>query len=153
MTASRKKKSWWPLYAAVLVVGAAGLAYAYNRGAPPPANAIQIITPYMYKGTWVFDDVRANLRREPFVSGVPEIIDKLVERIPDAASGFRLYFSASPFPEHMDSFIRTKPQWGGYWYRSSETHAKGWLCPAIFKFFREAPETIYVKAEPKDWGA
>ena len=25
---------------------------------------------------------------------------------------------------------------------------EGWLCPALFKYFENAPEAIYVKAEP-----
>ena len=27
--------------------------------------------------------------------------------------------------------------------------AEGWLCPALFRYFDEAPEEIYVKAEAK----
>ena len=42
---------------------------------------------------WVFDDPSVGLAREPFVSGIDEMIDGLVENIPDAASGFRLIFS------------------------------------------------------------
>jgi hypothetical protein len=26
---------------------------------------------------------------------------------------------------------------------------EGWLCPALFRYFDEAPEEIYVKAEAK----
>ena len=44
----------------------------------PPANAIMVISPYWDNGTWVFDDDRAGLVREPFVSGAPEMIDVLV---------------------------------------------------------------------------
>jgi hypothetical protein len=39
-------------------------------------------------GTWVFDDEAAGLVREPFVGGVPAMIDELVSDIPDAESGF-----------------------------------------------------------------
>ena len=28
-------------------------------------------------------------------------------------------------------------------------NAEGWLCPALFKYFDEAPDTIYVRFEPK----
>ena len=62
------------------------------------ANQIQIIAPYWYLGTWVFDDPTTDLVREPFVSGVPEMIDDLVKEISNARSGFRMLFSAEPLP-------------------------------------------------------
>ena len=34
-----------------------------------PQNAIMVIAPYRYEGTWVFDDNRFGLVREPFVAG------------------------------------------------------------------------------------
>lgn len=63
------------------------------------ANQIVVIAPYWVEefGAWVFDDPRVGLVQEPFVSGVPEMIDFLVKDIPNARSGFRLLFSASPF--------------------------------------------------------
>ena len=57
-----------------------------------PQNAIMVISPYRYQGTWVFDDASAGLVREPFVAGIPEMIDHLVSDIPNAESGFRLHF-------------------------------------------------------------
>ncbi len=62
------------------------------------SNQIQVISPYWLHGTWVFDDPATDLVQEPFVSGVPEMIDDLVADIPDARSGFRLLFSSQPFP-------------------------------------------------------
>ena len=61
-------------------------------------NAISVIVPYKYEGMWVFDDPAAGLMREPFVSGIDVMIDKLVASIPNAAKGFRLLFSPTPFP-------------------------------------------------------
>ena len=54
-----------------------------------------VILPYRYGGTWVFDDKSVGLVREPFVAGVPEMIDALTADIPKAEEGFRLTFSAS----------------------------------------------------------
>ena len=95
----------------ILVIAmAAALAGAWfgglfpRRGALPPANAIMVIVPYRYAGTWVFDDSRAGLAREPFVAGVPEMIDDLVAGIPGATNGFRLTFSARPFPGYQKSW-------------------------------------------------
>ncbi|HAH49402.1 MAG TPA: hypothetical protein DCM07_32110, partial [Planctomycetaceae bacterium] len=60
----------------------------------PRENAIMVIAPYRHQGTWVFDDSSAGLVQEPFVAGVPEMIDVIVKDIPDADAGFRLLFSA-----------------------------------------------------------
>ena len=62
--------------------------------ARPPANSLMVISPYYDNGTWVFDDPRVGLVREPFVAGVPEMIDVLVADVPNAKDGFRLLFSA-----------------------------------------------------------
>src|SRR5436190_6199618 len=88
--------------AIVLLIGGAVLWYSGVIPASrsrPPQNAILTIAPYQHNGTWVFDDARFGLVREPFVAGVPKMIDVLVADIPDAAKGFRLTFSAKPFPE------------------------------------------------------
>ena len=112
------------------------------------ANAILIIEPYRSGGTWVFDDPARGLTREPFVSGVPEMIDALVAHVPDAERGFRLLFSSSPFPGFQAEFTRDRTEYGGTWYRLSDPPMEGWLCPALFKYFDVAPEKLYAKAEP-----
>ena len=48
------------------------------------ANVIMTIEPYWYGDTWVFDDESVGLEKEPFVKGIPEMIDALVKDIPDA---------------------------------------------------------------------
>lgn len=60
------------------------------------SNAMMVIFPYRYQYTWVFDDERAGLVQEPFVSGIPEMIDYLVQDIANAERGFKLLFSANP---------------------------------------------------------
>ena len=112
------------------------------------SNAIQVISPYWAHGTWVFDDSAHGLQAEPFVSGVPEMIDPLVANIPDARKGFRLIFSAGPFPGFQKQFSLSREEFGGNWYRCDDPPMEGWLCPALFKYFERAPQTIYAKAEP-----
>ena len=111
-------------------------------------NSIMIISPYRHHGTWVFDDPAVGLTREPFVSGVPEMIDALVTDIPDARNGFRLLFSASPFPGYQKEFTRLRGDLGGNWYACENPHMEGWLCPALFKYFDQAPQKLYARAEP-----
>jgi hypothetical protein len=64
-------------------------------------NTVNIISPYRHNGTWVFDDARHDLVREPFISGADVLIDHAVVDIPNAAEGFNLIFSAGPFPGHQ----------------------------------------------------
>jgi hypothetical protein len=116
------------------------------------ANAIMVISPYRDHGTWVFDDPATGLVREPFVSGVPEMIDRLVHDISDANKGFRLLFSAGPFPGYQAKFTRIRAEHGGTWYRLHDQPGapamEGWLCPALFKYFPTAPDMLYARAEP-----
>ena len=111
-------------------------------------NALFTIAPYWHNGTWVFDDPGRGLQKEPFVSGIPEMINALVEDIPDARAGFRLTFAPTPFPGYQQEFTRVREEFGGNWYACEGPRMEGWLCPALFKYFESAPETIYAKAEP-----
>src|SRR5260370_23359811 len=61
-------------------------------------NALLVIAPYKYQGTWVFDDPAVGLSREPFIAGIDTMIDKAVADNPNAEKGFRAIFSALPFP-------------------------------------------------------
>ncbi len=111
-------------------------------------NSILAIFPYKYHQTWVFDDEQAGLKQEPFVSGAPEIIDVLVQDISNIEEGFRLLFSAFPFPNYQAELTWIKAEYGGNWYCWEQTKMEGWLCPALFKYFEKgAPATIYCKAE------
>ena len=109
-------------------------------------NAIMVIQPYWHAGTWVFDDASKGLDKEPFVCGIPEIIDLAVENIENAQRGFRLLFSGQAFPGHTFKLVWKRSEDGGNWYVDGEGR-EGWLCPALFKYFREAPKELYAKAE------
>ncbi|MBI2299694.1 MAG: hypothetical protein HYU66_12260 [Armatimonadetes bacterium] len=106
-----------------------------------------VIAPYRYAGTWVFDDPAAGLRREPFVAGMPEMIDALVKDIPDAEHGFRLLFWAQPFPGATHKLVWRRGDRSGTWYACAELGREGWLCPGLFRYYRRAPREIWVKAE------
>lgn len=96
----------------------------------------------------MFDDVRAGLEREPFVSGADDIIDLLVRDVPGAEAGFRLLFSSTPFPGSTHRVDWLREEHGGHWYYSPDYDIEGWLCPAMFNYFDDAPECIYIKVEP-----
>ena len=141
------------LVATVLALLVGGAAVWYSGVVPlrrlkPPQNAIMVIAPYRYQGTWVFDNVQAGLVREPFVAGVPEMIDALVADIPDADKGFRLTFSAKPFPAFGKKLTWLRGDMTGNYYKTDDPPMEGWICPAMFRYYEQAPPELYVKAEP-----
>jgi hypothetical protein len=124
------------------------------------------IYPYLLGGTcWVFDDERTGLKEEAFVLGMTEMISRLVQTkvIPNATKGFALSFAAEPFGHDVELNWVSPDQvanlsnnaWAaipemGNWYRGEVAGQEmiGWLCPALFLYFNEAPKKIYVKADP-----
>ena len=151
---NRMPKTRWKLLATI-ALAAAGCVVAWQitiwamGRAGPPANAIMVIAPYWYNGTWVFDDPAVNLKREPFVAGVPEMIDVLVKEIPDAKGGFRLLFSAMPFPGHQKKLTWLRGDSGGNYYKLDDPSMEGWICPAMFRYYKTPPPVLYVKAEAR----
>jgi len=135
----------------LLVAGAAAWHFGLLPGSRPriSANSIMVIVPYRHAGTWVFDDAAVGLVREPFVGGVPEMIDTLVAKIPNANDGFRLTFSASPFPGYQRKLTWTRGDSIGNWYRLDDPPLEGWLCPALLRYYEKPPKELYVKADPK----
>ena len=109
-----------------------------------------VISPYWKDSTWVFDDDSVGLLAEPFVSGIPEMINDMVSNIPNAKQGFKMLFSAAPFPEYQRELIWVREEYEGNWYRLSNSQDEGWLCPALLLYFDHAPEKLYVKAESKE---
>jgi hypothetical protein len=110
-------------------------------------NSITVIKPYKWEGMWVFDDARVELVREPFVAGADTLIDVAIEElgIENADQGFLILFSATPFPSadlHLE-WVRGESDGNVYVWR--ERDLKGWLCPALLKYFDEAPQELWVQ--------
>lgn len=111
-------------------------------------NSIMVLYPYLDHGTWVFDDAAVGLVKEAFVAGIPEILEKLLakEGVEHPETGFRLIFSAVPFPTHQLKGTWLREECGGNWY-GTEDGLEGWLCPALFKYFEAAPTDLYIRVE------
>lgn len=147
-----KIKVWRISIIVLIAIGIAGGVAWYQGifdafGVKPSGNAIMVIAPYKYAGTWVIDDESVGLKKEPFVSGIPELIDEAVKDIPDAEKGFRLLFSTQPFPGHTHKLEWRRGDNSGNWYYTPQYDKEGWLCPALFRYYDEAPKEIYIKAE------
>ena len=110
-------------------------------------NNVKCIRPYVWCGLLVFDDPEHGLDKEPFVCGIPEILYRLLkaENINNYRKGFNLYFSDEKFDGYHLKAERMHEYEQGFWY--SAMGLKGWLCPAMFQYFRYAPECISFKVE------
>ena len=113
------------------------------------SNSIQAIHPYYHEGLWVFDDDAVDLVREPFVAGADLIMDRLAEQVPDVRNGFTLIFSELPFPGHQVSLEWMHEECGGNVYKCNELDMVGWLCPALLKYFNDAPRELYAEVRPR----
>lgn len=115
------------------------------------ANSILVIHPYKdSSGVWMFDDEATGLRREPFILGIDKMLDLATSSIEGAEGGFNLFFSACPFPNHTLKLEWRRQESGGNWYFCPQYGFEGWLCPALFKYFSQAPPELYAKPEPKE---
>ena len=112
-----------------------------------PLNSINVIAPYKHHGMWVFDDPRVGLVQEPFVAGADTMIDRVVADIPDAERGFTMIFSTTPFPGHQHRLDWRREESGGNVYYAEQLGLEGWLCPALLKYFTEAPKQLYVQTK------
>ena len=114
-------------------------------------NQINTIYPYRTKGGWAFDDEEVGLQGEPFIAGIPEIIDSIVGE----KNEFVAHISHSPIPNFTGHLIKLSDdeiEKGGYmpmtgWYQLEGTEMIGWLCPATLKYFPDYPDSIYFKIE------
>ena len=114
-------------------------------------NTINVINPYKWNGMWVFDDPAKELDKEPLVSGADTMMDILAGEKDSAV----VVFSETPFPDHQFHIDWTAPgnplapksRDCGDWYIAPEFQDhRMWLCPALLKYFENAPERIYIKS-------
>jgi hypothetical protein len=115
-------------------------------------NQIKVIRPYRWEGVWVFDDPAVGLDKEALVAGMPEMIEVATERagIANPEDGFVVLFSQGPFPTAQVCLERVRQEWGGNVYRWPEVGLEGWLCPALFRYFDQAPQRLYVEVRAAD---
>ncbi len=110
-------------------------------------NSIFTIKPYKTT-TWVFDDKARDIQAEPFVVGIPEMINHFTKGIKNAAKGFNLLFSATPIPGAEAHLIKIREEGRGTWYRLDGSTLEGWLCPVLYEYFDRPPKHIYCKFDP-----
>jgi len=107
---------------------------------------------YVYRkgDIWAFDYSSLGIKAEPFVAGIPAIINFHLEKhgmLEQAKrEGFALKFTAEAELNHTDIILDLdlEKDDGGV-YRDRESGLEGWLCPALKTFFTNAPPTLKVE--------
>jgi len=112
-------------------------------------NALSVLFPYKYEGTWVFGDLAVGLAREPFVPEMDEMMTRLTRSVSNVEAGFSLLYSNRPFPGCAARLEWRREGYGGNWYHCPQFEIEGWLCPALLKDFDQAPTTLHATAESK----
>jgi len=109
-------------------------------------NQINVISPYRWNGMWVFDDESKDLDKEPFVAGADTLLSYLTG---GEAETCIIIFSKDEFPDYDLVVNKVKEGVGGgtdYFFESDDGYTHDlWLCPALLKYFEDAPEKIYFK--------
>ena len=132
--------------ASPLALAALRDALARAAGYPAPTatprhSQIKVIRPYKWEGIWVFDDPAVGLDKEALVAGMPELIEIATAQagIREPEKGFVALFSKDPFPTAQVCLERVREEGGGNVYRWPAVGREGWLCPALFRYFDQAP--------------
>jgi hypothetical protein len=102
--------------------------------------------PYSSSNGWVFDDPGTGLKAEAFVAGIPEMMNLAITEwnIPD--DKLVCHFSAGKIPgKNVVHLQWISEEHGGNWYVWEEKELVGWFCPALFKYFPEAPKNLYIQ--------
>ena len=86
------------------------------------------------------------------MAGADTMIDRVVADLPDAAGGFVLLFSSSSFPDYQIRLEWRREEHGGNWYYAPQLDMEGWLCPALFNYFPEAPRELFVQTKSRTRG-
>jgi hypothetical protein len=109
---------------------------------------IYTIIPYWDEDTWVFDDPAVGLVKEPFVRGASEMITAMlgVSNVTNAKAGFCMTFTNAGGGFRLE---RREPADGGWYYYCPQIKMEGWLCPALYLYFEEAP--VRLSCTMRNW--
>lgn len=129
--------------------------YEFYKNITMTNNSILTIQPYRNGNVWVFDDDQVGLVREPFVGSMNDIIDDMVKDLTRPELGFQAMFSDQSFPGSVFVLNKIGARDFGTDYRAAWLGIEGWLCPALFKYFTEAPDRLFIQVlsleKPSFW--
>lgn len=106
-------------------------------------NHMKTLNLYKEGDTWYFDDESKQVKHEPFVMGISEMITEMVGEKKKA----KVEFSSEEFEDKQFSLEWLMPENGGNWYGCKELGMAGWLCPVLYKYFDDAPKSLFLRFE------
>lgn len=111
------------------------------------SNVIQILELRRVASTWVFDDRSKGIKNEPFVAGVPTVIDQILLRKQITDSSVMALFSGEDFPGTDVALEFEKLDKNGAWYQLNGM--RGWFCPCFWNYFdkKDPPKKLYISLE------
>lgn len=122
-----------------IIIGAAGILIGHS-----PVFAQTFRTYNCYDGSQFIiaffeGDKRAHLQLDGKATTLPKRIS--------------LSVSSTPFPGHQYCLDWRREESGGNIYYAAKLDMEGWLCPALLKYFPEAPKQLYVQTKGRSSGA
>jgi hypothetical protein len=110
------------------------------------------IHPYHNGTGWVFDDETTGMQAEGLVQGIDIILDKFSqEKNYNKFKGFDIQFDSQPIEDH-DILLKklyeidNNGKENGTIYYCAKYNIEGWLCPSLYLYFSNTPDSIYIKA-------
>jgi hypothetical protein len=111
-------------------------------------NSIMFLDIRKTGSTWIFDDASRGVVAEPFVQGIPAMIDQVIlDTLGGPRNNVRIFFSAQQFPGSSARWDWLLEECGGNWYADVTAKKVGWLCPCLGKYFAVAPAAIHLRVE------
>lgn len=104
-------------------------------------NSMMQLNLYKVGDTWKFDDANNNIKAEPFVLGMSEIITYFSPNQETCT----ITFSNKEFPYSYILDLVNEENNGGWYNCSAIKGGKGWLCPVTKIYFNGMPKIIYFK--------
>lgn len=105
------------------------------------------IKPYIRDSEWFFDDPDRGLLEEGLTDGVPEILISMYERKKTTTAGNAVvWFTSEPHVLSELTIYYVEPRMHGSLYRA-EDGRECWFCPALLRYYKEPPATLYVWLE------
>lgn len=93
---------------------------------------------YKFDDCWWFDDLNKNIIKEELVLGVPEFIEKFINK-----NEFKLKFSEIEIKDYDFKFDFIRLEEEGHIYKTFDHEI--WLCSVLLKYFDNNPNKLYFK--------
>jgi hypothetical protein len=121
-------------------------------------GTVQTIFCRYFANRWVYETATGKLEALHYrgfiaASGdcqLPEMIELLVEAIPNTKAGFKLSFADQFFPGCQAALIWLQEEADGDWYAWQERGLKAWLGKGMYQYFAAPPPILYVGTASAD---